>query len=98
MSPDPPHVVETERVQRPLTLSKTCTWPEAPYWLNHPTSRSPARTGSLSTMVSDRWGEPVEAAAPWMTSGDATGAATERDADGAGCSTASSEALTEYVE
>src|SRR5437763_1319440 len=46
MSPDPPQVDETERVQGPLTLSETCTWPDAPNWPNHPTSRSPADTAS----------------------------------------------------
>src|SRR5213083_2853379 len=53
MSPDPPHVDETERVQGPLTLSETCTWPDAPNWPNHPTSRSPAETGWVRVRVYD---------------------------------------------
>jgi hypothetical protein len=39
------------RVQVPLTLSDTCTSPEAPYWANQPTSRSPAPTGWDSVTV-----------------------------------------------
>src|SRR5437773_10986198 len=97
MSPDPPHVVETERVQRPLTLSKTCTWPEALNWLNHWTRRSPARTGSVNMRVSDRCGGPDEAAAPWTNCGDATGGVTVRGTDGAECSCSRSKASTEYV-
>src|SRR5207249_6169041 len=53
MSPVPLHVVETERVQGPLTLSETRTWPATLYWLNHPISRSPARTGSVRVRVCD---------------------------------------------
>src|SRR5438552_10219599 len=98
MSPDPPHVVETERVQRPLTLSKTCTWPEVPNWLNHPTRRSPARTGSVNMRVSDRWGGPDEAAAPWTNSGDATGVVTVRGTDGAEWSSARWRASTGYLQ
>src|SRR5438093_1307113 len=73
MSPDPPHVVETERVQGPLTLSETRTWPEAPNWLNQPTRRSPACTGSVKGRLYDDTWDPVEAAAPWTNSGDAAG-------------------------
>src|SRR2546430_1492008 len=47
MSPAPPNVVETERVHGPLTLSRTCTWPGALNWPNHPTRRSPGKTGSV---------------------------------------------------
>ncbi|TMB12742.1 MAG: hypothetical protein E6J71_23730 [Deltaproteobacteria bacterium] len=79
MSPDPPHVVETERVQGPLTLSETCTWPATAYWPNHPTSRSPARTGSLRVSVYDVWGLGGETATPWTNSGDWAGAVTIRD-------------------
>ena len=45
------------RVHAPLTLSDTCTWPEAPYWENQPTSRSPAFTGWVSETVVDVSGE-----------------------------------------
>src|SRR5207249_1316928 len=83
MSPDPPHVVETERVQGPLTLSETCTWPGAPNWPNHPTRRSPARTASDSVRVYDGSGLGAEAAAPWMNSGATAGVVTVRGADGA---------------
>src|SRR5207244_11513493 len=97
MSPDPPHVVETERVQGPLTLSETRTWPEAPNWLNQPTRRSPACTGSVKGRLYDDTWDPVEAAAPWTNSGDAAGVVTVSGADGAECSLARSEASTVYV-
>src|SRR2546426_9810725 len=97
MSPDPPHVVETERVQGPLTLSETCTWPATAYWPNHPTSRSPARTGSLRVSVYDVWGLGGETATPWTNSGDWAGAVTLKDDDRAELSFASSEASTDYV-
>src|SRR2546430_11778231 len=73
MSPVPPHVVETERVQGPLTLSETCTWPDALYWPNHPTRRSPARTGLLSVSLDDVRREAGEAPTPWSNSGDTAG-------------------------
>jgi hypothetical protein len=41
------------RVHAPLTLSDTCTSPEAAYWANQPTSRSPAFTGWLSDTEKD---------------------------------------------
>src|SRR5438094_587485 len=97
MSPDPPHVVETERVQGPLTLSETCTWPGAPNWLNHPTRRSPAATGSDRVRVSDGSGLGAEPAAPWMNAGDAAGVVTVRGADCGERSFARSKASTEYV-
>src|SRR2546422_665815 len=53
MSPAPPHVDETERVQGPLTLSETCTWPDAPAWPNHPSSTSPAATASVRVRAYD---------------------------------------------
>ena len=81
MSPDPPHVDETERVQGPLTLSETCTWPDAPNWPNHPTSRSPAETGWVRVRVYDVEGLGGEAAAPWTNSGDTAGVVTARGAD-----------------
>ena len=83
MSPAPPHVVATERVHEPLTLSETRTWPEALYWLNHPTSRSPARTGCLRVRVYDEERLAGEAATPWTNSGDWAGVVTVRGADGA---------------
>src|SRR2546422_2580348 len=97
MSPVPPHVVETERVQAPLTLSETCTWPGALYWPNHPTSRSPARTGSLRVNVYDARRSAGEAPAPWTNSGEAAGVMTVRDAERAERSFARSKASTEYV-
>ena len=81
MSPVPLHVVATERVHGPLTLSETCTWPDAPNWLNHPTSRSPAETGWVRVRVYDVEGEGGEAAAPWTNSGDTAGVVTARGAD-----------------
>src|SRR5437870_12997413 len=81
MSPAPPHVVETERVQAPLTLSETRTWPDALYWPNHPTSRSPARTGSLRVRVYDGRRLAGEAATPWTNSGDTTGVVTVKGAE-----------------
>src|SRR6059036_3457539 len=53
MSPAPLNVDETERVQGPLTLSETCTSPRASNWLNQPSSRSPAATGSVRVSMSD---------------------------------------------
>src|SRR5437764_13190345 len=97
MSPAPPHVVETERVQGPLTLSETCTWPGAPNWLNHPTRRSPAATGSDRVRVSDGSGLGAEPAAPWMNAGDAAGVVTVRGADRGDRSFARSKASTEYA-
>ena len=83
MSPAPLNVVETERVQRPLTLSETCTSPGTSNWLNQPTSRSPAATGSVRVRVSDATLPPDETAAPWMNSGDWAGVVTVRGSDGA---------------
>src|SRR5437667_9666107 len=97
MSPAPPHVVETERVQGPLTLSETCTWPGAPNWLNHPTRRSPAATGSDRVGVSDGSGLWAEPAAPWRKPGDAAGGATGRGADCGQRSSARSKASTEHA-
>src|SRR5450631_3645304 len=39
------------RVQAPLTLSETWTWPVESYWPNQPASRSPAATGRVKVMV-----------------------------------------------
>src|SRR5438876_10910323 len=97
MSPAPPNVVETERVQGPLTLSETCTSPEALNWLNQPTSRSPAETGSVRLKVSDEMRLGDEAAAPWTNSGDAAGVVTVRGAACSEWSSARSKASTEYV-
>src|SRR5947207_9961136 len=83
MSPAPLNVVETERVQGPLTSSATCTSPGAPNWPNHPTSRSPARTGSDRVRVYDVKRVSNEAATPWTNWGDAAGVVTVRGADGA---------------
>jgi len=83
MSPVPLHVVETERVQGPLTLSETRTWPATLYWLNHPISRSPARTGSVRVRVCDVERKAGEAATPWTNSGDTAGVVIVRGADGA---------------
>jgi len=83
MSPAPLNVVEAERVQGPLTLSETCTSPGTSNWLNQPTSRSPAETGSVRVSVSDEMRSADEAAAPWTNSGDAAGVLTVRGADGA---------------
>src|SRR5436853_6233487 len=80
MSPAPLNVVETERVHGPLTLSETCTSPGTSNWLNQPTSRSPAATGSVRVRVSDAT-RSDEAAAPWMNSGDWAGVVTVRGAD-----------------
>src|SRR5205823_13620707 len=76
MSPAPLNVVETERVQGPLTSSATCTSPGAPNWPNHPTSRSPARTGSDRVRVYDVKRVSNEAATPWTNWGDAAGVVT----------------------
>src|SRR5207245_9882006 len=96
MSPVPLNVVESERaqgpvigsetncVQGPLMLSETCTWPGALYWPNHPTSRSPARTGSLRVNVYDARRSAGEAAAPWPNSGEAAGVMTVWDGARAG--------------
>src|SRR2546428_783189 len=46
MSPAPPHVHEPERVQGPLTLSETCTWPDAPARPNPPSGPQPPPTAS----------------------------------------------------
>ena len=81
MSPVPLNVVETERVQGPLTSSETCTSPGALNWLNQPTSRSPAETGSVRVKVSDEMRLADEAATPWTNSGDAAGVVTVRGAD-----------------
>src|SRR5947207_4000932 len=97
MSPVPPHVVETERVQEPLTLSETRTWPDALYWPNHPTRRSPARTGSLSVSFNDVRRVPGEAPTPWTNSGDTAGVVTVRGSDGSEGSSRRSKASTEYV-
>src|SRR5207247_10845800 len=83
MSPVPLHVVETERVHGPLTSSETRTSPGTSNWLNHPTSRSPARTGSVRVRVYDGRRVAGEAAAPWTNSGDCAGVVTVRGADGA---------------
>src|SRR6266404_2752680 len=109
MSPVPPKVVEAPRdqvpligsettcVQGPLMLSEICTWPGALYWPNHPTSRSPARTGSLRVNVYDARRSAGEAAAPWTNSGEAAGVMTVRDAECAERSFARSKASTEYA-
>src|SRR5947199_7014617 len=73
MSPVPPHVVETERVHGPLTLSENRTWPGTSNWLNHPTSRSPAATGSVRVRLYDERRPAGEAATPWTNSGDTAG-------------------------
>src|SRR5207245_3229943 len=86
MSPAPLNVVETERVQGPLTSSATCTSPGAPNWPNHPTSRSPARTGSDRVRVYDVKRVSNEAATPWTNWGDAAGVVPARGADGADAS------------
>src|SRR5207244_10820576 len=98
MSPVPLHVVETERVQGPLTSSETCTSPGAPNWPNHPTRRSPAKTDSDRRRVYDGRRVPVEAAAPWMNSGDSAAVVIVRGADGAERSFTPPKASTEYVE
>src|SRR5439155_1325226 len=67
---------ETDCVQGPLMLSETCTWPGALYWPNHPTSRSPTRTGSLRVYVYDARRSAGEAAVPWTNSGEAAGVLT----------------------
>src|SRR6266480_3614475 len=84
MSPVPPHVVETERVHGPLTLSETRTWPGTSNWLNHPTSRSPAATGSARVRLYDERRPAGEAATPWTNSGDTAGVVTVRGAEGGG--------------
>src|SRR5438094_8941346 len=93
MSPVPLNVVESERahgpligsetdcVQGPLMLSETCTWPGALYWPNHPTSRSPTRTGSLRVYVYDARRSAGEAAVPWTKSGEAAGVLAVREAE-----------------
>src|SRR5436190_2162182 len=83
MSPVPLHVVETERVHGPLTSSETRTSPGTSNWLNHPTSRSPARTGSVRVRVYDGRRVAGEAAAPWTNSGDCAGVVTVRGAEAA---------------
>src|SRR5207245_11564874 len=85
MSPVPPHVVETERVQAPLTLSETRTWRDALYCPNHPTRRSPARTGSLSVSFNDVRRVPGEAPTPWTNSGDTAGGGGVRGSGDTGC-------------
>src|SRR5436309_6370699 len=97
MSPAPLNVVETERVQGPLTSSATCTSPGAPNWPNHPTSRSPARTGSDRVRVYDVKRVSNEAATPWTHWGDAAGVVTVRGADGAEWSLPRPKASTAYV-
>src|SRR2546425_11617009 len=97
MSPVPLHVVETERVQGPLTLSETRTWPVTLYWLNQPTRRSPGRTGSRRVRVYDLRREAGEAATPWTNSIDTAGVVTLRGADGAEWAFTRSKASTEYV-
>src|SRR5205807_6724649 len=98
MSPAPPQVVETDGVNGPLTLSETCTWPGAPNWLNHPTRRLPAATGSARVRVSDGSGLGAEPAAPGMNAGDAAGVVTVRGADCGERSLARSKAPTGYVQ
>src|SRR5207247_8648171 len=95
MSPVPLNVVESERaqgpvigseincVQGPLMLSETCTWPGALYSPNHPTSRSPARTGSLRVNVYDARRSGGEAAAPWTNWDNCAGVMPVRGAGGA---------------
>src|SRR5207247_3749977 len=97
MSPVPPHVVETERVHGPLTLSETRTWPGTSNWLNHPTSRSPAATGSARVRLYDERRPAGEAATPWTNSGDTAGVVTVRGADGAEGSFTRWEASAEEV-
>src|SRR5947199_10176541 len=104
MSPVPLNVVEPERVhgpligietacvQGPLMLSETCTWPGALYWLNHPTSRSPPKTGSFRVNVYDGRRSGGEAAAPWTYSGEAAGVLAPRGAERAEWSLARTEA------
>ena len=53
------------RVQVPFTLSDTATCSGALYWANHPTSRSPWATGSVSVTVIAGTRDPVENAVPW---------------------------------
>src|SRR5436309_12887641 len=98
MSPVPPHVVETERVQGPLTSSATCTSPGAPNWPNHPTRRSPAKTDSARRRVHDGSRLPAEAAAPWLNSGQAAAVVIVGGADGAEGPFTPSKASTEYGE
>src|SRR2546429_9695527 len=92
MSPVPFHVVETERVHGLLTSSETRTSPGTSNWLNHPTSRSPARTGSVRVRVYDGRRVAGEAAAPWTNSGGCAGGVTVRGGDGAEGSVARSKA------
>src|SRR5437867_11552970 len=98
MSPVPPNVVETERVQGPLTLSETCTSPGALNWPNHPTRRSPGKTGSRRMRMSDGRRVADEAANPWTNSGDATGVMILRGGDCAECGSARSTAPPGYAE
>src|ERR1700722_2007081 len=66
MSPPPlPYVVETLRVQAPLTLSDTVTWRDVCYWPSQPTSRSPAVTGLVSVIVRLLAWPPLEFTPPW---------------------------------
>src|SRR2546426_4138243 len=109
MSPVPLNVVEAERVhgpligsdtdcvQGPLMLSETCTWPVALYWPNHPTSRSPGKTGLLRVKLYDARRSAGEAAAPWTNSGELAAVLTMRDPERAECSFTRSKASTEYV-
>src|SRR2546427_8070992 len=97
MSPVPLKVVETERVQGPLMLSETCPSPAAQNWPTHPTRRSPAKTDSDRRRVYDERRVPVEAAAPWMNSGDSAAVEIVRGADGAECSFAPSKGSAAYV-
>src|SRR5437764_14451850 len=97
MSPAPFHVVETERLQVPLTLSETCTSPGALNWPNHPTSRSPGAIGSVRFRVYDGRRSALEAAAPWMNLGDSAGVVTVRAADRGESAFARATASTEAV-
>src|SRR6516164_3826317 len=82
------------RIQGPLTLSETCTWPAALYWANHPTSRLPWATGPDRVRVVDATLVLVVPEVPCTKAGEAPGAVTWRPAEGAEWLPAASKAST----
>ena len=82
MSPVPPlKVSDAERVQVPLTLLETCTWPAVLYSPNQPASRSPALTGWDRVSVSELALDPGESAIPCTKLGELAGVLTRTGLD-----------------
>src|SRR5450631_2935478 len=85
------------RVQAPLTLSETWTWPVESYWPNQPASRSPAATGRDSVIATLATRVAVVTAPLWSACTPfGAGVLTARDVEAAEWLPLPSNASTEY--